>query len=64
MLVLAVVLVEYESNENRLMVLEKVDLMVCHTCNISIFLSLSDKESVIVSEPCYHCPYFEEEGRD
>ena len=28
------------------------------------FLSLSDKESVIESEPCYHCPYFEEEGRD
>ena len=28
------------------------------------FLSLSDKESVIVSEPCYHCPYFEEEGGD
>ena len=28
------------------------------------FLSLSDKESVIVSDPCYHCPYFEEEGRD
>ena len=27
------------------------------------FLSLSDKESVIASEPCYHCPYFEEEGR-
>ena len=26
------------------------------------FLSLSDKESVIVSEPCYHCPYFEKEG--
>ena len=25
------------------------------------FLSLSDKESVIVS-PCYHCPYFAEEG--
>ena len=27
-------------------------------------LSLSDKESVIVSESCYHCPYFEEEGRN
>ena len=27
-------------------------------------LSLSDKESVIVSEPCYHCPYFGEEGGD
>ena len=24
------------------------------------FLSLSDKKSVIVSEPCYNCPYFEE----
>ena len=28
------------------------------------FLSLSDKKSVIVSEPYYHCPYFEDEGRD
>ena len=28
------------------------------------FLSLSDEESVIVNESCYHCPYFEEEGRD
>ena len=28
------------------------------------FLSLSDKELVIESEPCYHCPYFEEEDRD
>ena len=28
------------------------------------FLSLSDEESVIVSELSYHCPYFEEEGRD
>ena len=28
----------------------------------TIFLILSDKESVIVSEPCYHSPYFEEEG--
>ena len=27
------------------------------------FLSLIDKESVIVSEPCYHCPYIEDEGR-
>ena len=27
-------------------------------------LNLSDKESVIVSEPCNHCPYFEEEGRN
>ena len=27
-------------------------------------LSLSDKESVITSEPCYHCRYFEQEGRD
>ena len=28
------------------------------------FSSLRDKESVIVSESCIHCPYFEEEGRD
>ena len=28
------------------------------------FLSLSDKKLVIVSEPCYHCPYFDEEGKD
>ena len=28
------------------------------------FLSLSDRESVIVSGSCYHCPYFEEDGRD
>ena len=28
------------------------------------FLSLRDKESVIVSESFYHCPYFEEEGKD
>ena len=28
------------------------------------FLNLSDKKSVNVSELCYHCPYFEEEGRD
>ena len=27
-------------------------------------LSLSDKESVIQSEPCYHSPHFEEEGKD
>ena len=27
------------------------------------FSSLSDKKSVIASEPCYHCPYFDEEGR-
>ena len=27
-------------------------------------LSVSDKESVIVSEPSYHCPYFDVEGRD
>ena len=37
MWVLAVVLVEYGINENRLRVWEKVDWMVCHTCNISIF---------------------------
>ena len=28
------------------------------------FLSLSDKKSMIVSELYYHCPYFEDEGRD
>ena len=27
------------------------------------FESESDKESVIVSEPCYHSSFFEEEGR-
>ena len=27
-------------------------------------LNLSDKESVIVSEPSYHCQYFEVEARD
>ena len=27
-------------------------------------LSLGDKESVIASEPCYHCRYFGEEGGD
>ena len=58
------VLVEYGNNENRLRVWEKVDWMVCHTCNVSIFLNLCDKKSVNVSELCYHCPYFEEEGRD
>ena len=28
------------------------------------FLRLSNKESVIVSEPCYHCSFSEEERRD
>ena len=28
------------------------------------FLNLSDKKSVNVSELCYRCSYFEEEGRD
>ena len=27
------------------------------------FESESDKDSVIVSETCYHYPFFEEEGR-
>ena len=35
--VLVVVLVEYGSSENRLMIWEKVDWMVCNTCNVSIF---------------------------
>ena len=37
MWVLVVVLAGYGSNDNRLRVWEKVDWMVYHTCNISVF---------------------------
>ena len=51
--------VGYGSNDNRLRVWEKLDYIVCHSDSnhshqrllsaITIFLGLSDKESVVVS---------------
>ena len=63
----------YGSNENRLGYEKKwIEWFTIPLVSIFIkdyhlqhknFLSLSDKESVIV-RPCYHCPYFEEDSQD
>ena len=68
MLFLLMVLELYGSNDNRLRVWEKVDLMVCHSdCKhlhqglLPAIHQLSESEWYENSdcEPCYHCQYWE-----